>query len=76
METRGQPANKIKLTPDSEGDHDDLAHLGLEAVPGHAAAPNHAAVAEVQRLGPGEHAAQTQTALVALIGVPAVVRNN
>ena len=48
----------------------------MDAVLGHAAGPDHAAVAEVQRLGPGEHAAQAQPALVAVIGVPAIVWNN
>ena len=58
------------------GSHYSGSHLGPDPVPGHTAAPDHAAVAEVQRLGPGEHAAQAQPALVPVIGVPAVVRNN
>ena len=48
----------------------------MDAVLGHAAGPDHAAVAEVERLRPGEDAAQAQPALVLLPAVPAVVRHH
>ena len=48
----------------------------MDPVLGHAAGPDHAAVAEVERLRPGEDAAQAQPALVLLPAVPAVVRHH
>ena len=52
------------------------AHLRLESVPGNTTGPDHASIAQVQRLGSGEHTAETETTLVPVIAIPTIVRNN